>query len=41
MGSGVGVVVAVIVGSSVNDAGVILGAVVLMVLKCWSWLQWW
>ena len=28
-------------GSSVNDAGVILVVVVLMVLKSWSWLQWW
>ena len=27
-------------GSSVNDAGVILVVVVLMVLKSWSWLQW-
>ena len=28
-------------GSSVNNAGVILVVVVLMVLKSWSWLQWW
>ena len=28
-------------GSSVNDAGVILVVVVLEVLKSWSWLQWW